>query len=85
MARPCSPSLAGALRWSWFTLMLRLLAVPIAWSVLAARGRWRTGSGWIDAFGKAIGVGWCLVPWVILARFLWFTGGLGLMLKLRWF
>jgi hypothetical protein len=50
------------LRESWFTMAFTLLAVPVAWSVVVARGRWRTESGWIDAFGKAVGFGWLMLP-----------------------
>jgi hypothetical protein len=79
-------ALATTLRSSWFTLVLTLLAIPIAWSVLAARGRWRSESGWIDAFGKAVGVGWCLASWIILLVLSWFFGNPpNPVLKRPWF
>lgn len=36
-------------------------AVPMTGAVLALRGRWRPEPGWIDRFGRVLGVCWCLL------------------------
>jgi len=33
--------------------------VPAAWAALAWTGRWQPEPGWIDRFGRALGVWWC--------------------------
>lgn len=37
------------------------LPVPAAWAVLAWTGRWKPEPGWIDRFGRWLGVRWCLL------------------------
>ena len=74
-----------SLRSSWFTMVIGLLAIPVAWSIVVVRGRWRTETGWIDAFGKAIGVCWLVFPWVGLALFVMLLGGGGYLMKRPWF
>jgi hypothetical protein len=66
-------------------MVIGLLAIPVAWSIVVVRGRWRTETGWIDAFGKAIGVCWLVFPWVGLALFVMLLGGGGYLMKRPWF
>jgi Kef-type K+ transport system membrane component KefB len=42
-------------------------AVPVAWAALALTGRWRPEPGWIDRFGRLLGVCWCVLIPVYLA------------------
>ena len=37
------------------------LPVPATWTALAWTGRWQPEPGWIDRFGRALGVRWCLL------------------------
>jgi hypothetical protein len=41
--------------------------VPAAWAALALTGRWSPEPGWIDRFGRALGVRWCLLVAFYLA------------------
>ena len=44
-----------------FGMLALSLPVPAAWSALALTGRWQPEPGWIDRFGRALGVRWCLL------------------------
>jgi hypothetical protein len=57
-----------------FGMLAAASAVPVAWGVLALAGRWHPESGWLDRFGRALGVCWCLLMPVYLALILVFIG-----------
>ncbi|WP_406697129.1 hypothetical protein V5E97_39700 [Singulisphaera sp. Ch08] len=44
-----------------FGMLALSSAVLVAWTALALIGRWRPEHGWIDRFGRALGVCWCLL------------------------
>lgn len=44
-----------------FGMLALSSTVLVAWTALALTGRWRPEPGWIDRFGRALGVCWCLL------------------------
>ena len=44
-----------------FRMLTQTSAIPVAWASLAVTGRWQPEAGWIDRFGRMLGIGWCLM------------------------
>ncbi len=42
-------------------VVLTACAIPVAWTVLALRGRWEAEPNWIDRLGRVLGVCWAVV------------------------
>ena len=50
-----------------FGMIALALPVPAAWAALAWTGRWQPEPGWIDRFGRTLGVWWYLLVAFYLA------------------